>query len=83
MFADVPILNTWTDTRDFTLSSGSPALAAGSDGEDIGITGGAFAFTGSNFQLDTTPLPTIQILNTSTIINPGDDLDVRIKAKSN
>lgn len=83
LFVDVPILNTWADTHDFTLQAGSPVLGAGSDGEDIGITGGVFGFTESNFQLDTTPLPTIQILNTSTVINPGDDLDVRIRAKSN
>lgn len=83
LFVDVPILNSWADTHDFTLQAGSPALGAGSDGEDIGITGGTFGFTATNFQLDTTPLPTIQILNTNTVINPGDDLDVRIKAKSN
>ncbi len=83
LFVDVPILNSWADTHDFTLQAGSPVLGAGSDGEDIGITGGPFGFTESNFQLDTTPLPTIQILNTSTVINPGDDLDVRIRAKSN
>lgn len=83
LFGNVQLLNTWNSAYDFTLQGGSPAINAGSDGTDIGITGGPYPFNGSNFVLDTTPLPTIQILNTSTVINPGDDLDVRIKAKSN
>lgn len=83
LFTNVLILNSWSSAYNFTLQAGSPALNAGSDGSDIGITGGPYPFTGTNFILDTTPLPTIQILNTSSVINPGDDLDVRIKAKSN
>lgn len=83
LFTNVLLLNSWSSDYNFTLLAGSPALNAGSDGTDIGITGGPYPFTGTNFILKTTPLPTIQILNTSTVINPGDDLDVRIKAKSN
>ena len=83
MFVDVPLLSTWSDTYDFSLQGGSPAINGGSDGSDIGITGGPYPFTSSNFIQLTTPLPTIQSLNTNTIINPGDDLDVSIQAKAN
>ena len=82
-FVNVLLLNTWSSTYDFTLQIGSPAINAGSDGTDIGLTGGSFPITGTNFALKTTAAPVIQILNTSTIINPGDNLPVRIKAKSN
>lgn len=82
-FVNVQLLNAWSGAYDFTLQAGSPALNAGSDGTDMGITGGSYPFTTINFQYKTTPAPTIQILNTSTVINPGDDLPVRIKAKSN
>ena len=82
-FVDVQMLNTWSSTYDFTLQGGSQAINAGSDGTDIGITGGSYAITGTNFALKTTAAPVIQILNTSTVINPGVDLPVRIKAKSN
>ncbi|GAB4231887.1 MAG: hypothetical protein Tsb0034_04430 [Ekhidna sp.] len=82
-FTDVDIVNTWSSDFDFTLSGSSPLLNAGSDGTNIGITGGPYPYTASNFDLRTTALPTIEILNTSTIINPDDDLDVRVKAKSN
>lgn len=88
-FVNVQILNSFSFDYDFTLSAGSPAIGAGSDGTDIGITGGAYPFatnpdTGTiNYVMRPTALPTIEILNTSTIINPGDDLDVRIKATSN
>ena len=82
-FVNVPLLNTYSGSYDFTLQAGSPALAAGSDGKDIGITGGSYPITTPNFQYQTTPAPTILILNTSTVINPGDNLPVRIKAKSN
>jgi len=36
---------TCNDEADYTLRSFSPALGAGSDGTDIGITGGAYPFT--------------------------------------
>jgi hypothetical protein len=83
-FVNVPLLGTWSSSYDFTLQAGSPALGAGSDGTDIGISGGAsYAWPDANFVLKTSAVPVIQILNTSTVINPGDDLPVRIKAKSN
>ncbi len=85
LFADVDILSTWSSSYDFTLdtSTPSPAIDAGSDNSDIGITGGPYPWTESNFSLNTTAFPTIQTFNVNTIINPGDDLDVRIKVKAN
>lgn len=79
----VPVLSTWSAASDFTLAGGSPAIDAGSDGTDIGITGGLYPWTDPNLILQTTAAPTIEILDTSTVINPGDDLPVRVKAKSN
>jgi hypothetical protein len=63
--------------------AGSGAIDAGSDGTDIGITGGFYPWTEANLILKTTAGPTIEVLNTSTIINPTDPLPVRVKAKSN
>jgi hypothetical protein len=83
-FTNVQLLGTWSSAYDFTLQAGSPALGAGSDGTDIGISGGAsYAWPDANFVMKTTAAPVIQILNTSTVINPGDNLPVRIKANSN
>ncbi len=86
LFANVNLLDTWSSAYDFTLQvSGpaSPAINAGSDGTDIGISGGSYPFPTPNFVLKTTAAPVIQILNTSTVINPGDPLPVRVKANSN
>ena len=83
LLTDVPLLSTWSDTYDFTIQTGSPVLDAGSDGSDIGITGGPYPFTETNLFLVTTAIPTIQTLNADAIINPGDDLNVRVRAKSN
>jgi hypothetical protein len=83
-FVNVPFSNTWSSAHDFTLAVGvSEAINAGSDGTDMGITGGPYAWTESNYSLKTTSAPTIELLNTNTVINPGDNLPVRVKAKSN
>jgi hypothetical protein len=85
-FTNVPVSSTWSSAHDFTLTTGPPpsaAINAGSDGTDIGITGGAYPWVGTNLILKTTSAPTIELLNTSTIINPTDPLPVRVKAKSN
>lgn len=84
-FEFVELLNTWSSGYNFRLKTSpvSPATNAGSDGTDIGITGGSYIFPTDNFILKTTPAPVIQILNTSTVINPNTDLPVRIKANSN
>ncbi len=85
-FTNVPVSNTWSSSYDYTLVVGPPpsaAIDAGSDGTDIGITGGFYPWIEPNLVLKTTAAPTIEILNTSTIINPTDPLPVRVKAKSN
>ena len=82
-FVNGAVSNTWSAAYDFTLQAGSPAIGTGSDGLDIGIYGGTYPFPDTNFVLKTTDAPVIQILNTSGVINPGDNLPVRVKAKSN
>ena len=82
-FTNVPVSSTWSSAYDFTLKVGSAAINAGSDGTDIGITGGFFPWIDANLVLKTTAGPTIEVLNTSSIINPTDLLPVRVKAKSN
>ncbi len=74
---------TWQSTDDYTLEAGSPALGAGTDATDIGISGGPYPFGSPNLQLETSPIPTIQSLNISTVINVGQDLEVEVSAKSN
>ncbi|WP_420317806.1 hypothetical protein [Ekhidna sp.] len=78
----IPVLNTWSLSYDFSLDPLSAAVDAGSDGSDIGITGGPYPMT-PNFSLKTSSLPTIESFNVSTVINPDDDLDVSVQAKSN
>ncbi len=82
-FASVPINNIFSFDHDFTLQSGSAAINAASDGSDIGISGGPYAWSSANLQLNTTGLPTIQIFNTTSVISPGSDLSIRVKAKGN
>ena len=86
-FTDVQLLSSWSSAYDFTLISTSPALLANipepSALFDIGFTGGAYPWTESNMTFQPSALPVIEILNTSTIINPGDNLPVRVKATSN
>lgn len=82
-FVNSQLLNVWDASYDFTLQGGSAAIDAGSDGTDMGITGGPYPWALGNFVLLTTPIPTIETLNTSTVINPGDDLPVHINAKGN
>ncbi|MDW3208463.1 MAG: hypothetical protein R8N23_01250 [Reichenbachiella sp.] len=83
LFLNAPVLNSWDSSRDFTLDSGSPATNIDGNGNHCGISDGSYPFNGSNFTYDTSPMPTIQILNTEAVINPGDDLDVEISIKAN
>lgn len=95
LFTNVSLLNTWSSGYDFTLDVSSPALLVNIPDDipgpplhsgalfDIGLTGGAFPWTEANMVFQPTALPVIELLNTSTIINPGDNLPVHIKATSN
>ncbi|WP_425392769.1 hypothetical protein [Ekhidna sp.] len=78
----IPVLSSWSSSYDFSLDPLSAAADAGSDGTDIGITGGPYPLS-TNFSLSTTSLPTIESFNVSTVINPDDDLDISVQAKSN
>lgn len=82
-FVSVPISTTFSFDHNFTLQPGSAAINAASDGTDIGVSGGPYAWTNSNLILNTTGLPTIQIFNSTSVISPGSDLSIRVKAKGN
>ncbi|MFN6088120.1 MAG: hypothetical protein ACK47E_05180 [Cyclobacteriaceae bacterium] len=80
----VSVANTiYSSTYNYALSSGSPAKNAGSDGTDIGITGGLYPVI-SNFAIYVpSALPLITELNTSGVIPQNQPLKVNLKAKSN
>ena len=83
LFINLPIANaqTWNDSYDFTLSAGSPALAAhvlNLTTEDIGPSGGA-----TPFDFEGNLLPLIQSVTVPSVIPVGTDLPVTIKAKGN
>lgn len=70
--------DTWDFAFDPTPQAGSPALLAGNDGTDIGLTGSTIPFstTGS-------PLPLIKVLRLPEIIQEGTDVDATIEAEGN
>ncbi len=68
----------WNYDNDFTPMVGSPVLNAGTDGTDIGPTGGAIPFN-----TEGTFLPVIESLTLPSVISQGVDLQVNIKAKGN
>lgn len=76
--------STWSASYDFTLSPTSPAKGAASNGiDDLGIMDGPFPFATGNLVLRTTATPTVESLTTSGVVNPGDNLNVKIKVKGN
>lgn len=83
LFTSATLSTTWQSADDYTLGAGSPALGAGTDATDIGISGGPYPFGTPNLQLETSSIPTIQSLNVSSVINVGQDLQVDVSAKSN
>ena len=77
--ANLPFVTTdWNYSYDITLGGTSPALGAGSDGTDIGPSGGA-----TPFDPEGTFLPLIQEINMPAVVTQGTDLEVNIKAKGN
>lgn len=83
-FVNSQLLNTWSGSYNFNLQGGSPAMDNGYDGTDIGITGYIlYAWNDPNMVMDTTPVPVIKSLNTSTVINEADNLSTRIIINSN
>jgi hypothetical protein len=82
IFVNAPYGSAYTATMDFTLQASSPCKNAGTDGSDIGITGGAYPMTG-NFLLKTPHAPVIMTLNPAAIVPQGQPILTNIKAKSN
>jgi len=82
MLTDVPLVPggepNWNFSNDLTPATGSPVLNAGTDGTDIGPTGGA-----NPIDLEGTFLPIIQALTLPSIVSQGTDLEINIKAKGN
>jgi hypothetical protein len=72
----------WSSTYDYSLNTSSPAKNAGSDGTDIGPTGGAYPIT-KNIVFGPSALPLITELNTSGVVPQNQPLKVNLKAKSN
>lgn len=67
--------------HNYKLSTGSPALTAGSDGDELGIYGQGFLFQMKGYPFDL-PYPT-QINITNAIVEAGGTLQVNFKAEAN
>ena len=81
LFTSFPITSTWSNSHDFSLQAGSPALASdplNGSTEDIGTTGGA-----TPFDFEGNLLPLIQDVTIPAAISVGSDLPVNVKAKGN
>ena len=68
-------------TSNYKLATGSPAINAGSDGDDLGIYGQGFLFQMKGYPFDL-PYPT-QINITNAVVEAGGTLEVNFKAKAN
>jgi hypothetical protein len=68
-------------TNNYKLALGSPAIDAGSDGDDLGIYGQGFLFQMKGYPFDL-PYPT-QINITNAIVEAGGTLQVNFKANAN
>jgi hypothetical protein len=75
---NVPYGVDWSYSYNPNLQAGSPAINAGDDGTNLGVTGSAvpFNFTGTN-------LPLVQSVNTPAVIIQGNNLPTNVKAKGN
>ncbi len=68
-------------TNNYKLAAGSPAINAGTDGDDLGLYGQGFLFQMKGYPFDL-PYPT-QINITNAIVEAGGTLQVNFKAKAN
>lgn len=83
MFLSVPT-TTVTYTYNYRLNSASPAKNAGTDGTDIGLTGGTYPIYQSTTDILTgePPIPKITLLNlTNSSVPAGGNLQFQVKAK--
>ncbi|MBW6499337.1 MAG: hypothetical protein K0B09_13175 [Bacteroidales bacterium] len=73
--------------NDYHLAAGSPGIGAGTDGTDIGIYGGIYAFpSGGEVPYQTSPVPPIpQVVNMNilnSVLPEGGTLQVEVEGKS-
>lgn len=82
LFVNAPFNTLWATTWDFTLQATSPAKDAGTDGTDIGITGGAYPVS-KNINLSATQAPVIMQFNPAALVPQNQPVKANIKVKSN
>jgi hypothetical protein len=68
-------------TKSYKLKTGSPAIDAGSDGDDLGIYGQGFLFQMKGYPFDL-PYPTTINVN-NAVVEAGGNLEVVFKASAN
>ena len=79
LFTNAVYQSTWSDSFDFTLQAGSPAIVDISDATlNIGPSGGA-----TPFNPEGTLLPLIENLTAPAIVKQGENLEIRIQASGN
>ncbi len=83
LFVNAPYNTAYTTTMDFRLQASSPAKNAGSDGTDIGITGGAYPVTAGNILLKPTSTPVIMQFIPAALVPQNQPVKTNIKAKAN
>ena len=71
----------FTYTKDYKLAIGSPAIDAGSDGDDLGIYSQGFLFQMRGYPFDL-PYPT-KINITNAVVEAGGNLEVNFGARAN
>jgi hypothetical protein len=83
LFVNAAYNTVFASTMDFNLQPSSPAKNAGSDGTDIGITGGAYPITSGNILLKPSSVPVMMSLNPAAMVPQNQSVKANIKAKSN
>lgn len=83
LFVNAPYNTIYASTMDFNLQTTSPAKNAGSDGTDIGITGGAYPVTAGNILLKPSSAPVIMQFNPAAVVPQNQPVKSNIKAKAN
>ncbi len=71
----------FNQNNNYKLNSGSPAIDAGSDGDDLGIYGQGFLFQMKGYPFDL-PYPTA-INITNAVVEAGGTLQVQLRAEAN
>lgn len=70
-------------TKKFTFKAGSPAIAGGTDGKDVGVHGGQYPWPAGTFLNGDPGLPKVQSIEVqNAVLAPGAILKVNLKAKS-